>query len=388
MHQIIPGSTRPPVGMNVRASLTQAGVAALLLVLAACSGGGSSGTTAPPPPPPAPAFQLTSLVSDQPSAGAVTSDAHLVNPWGLAYGPTTKFWLANQGTSTSTVYDGLGQMPATPIVVTSPTVPGHPMSGPTGVVFNATSGFGGDRFIFATLDGCICGWSAGTNMTRRVDNSMTPAIFTGLAAGTHGTDAYVFAANFTGGTIDVFDSNYSPVSRGSNAFVDPTIPAGFSPFNVQVLGGKLYVTYAKQTATAYRETTGAGFGYVSVFDLDGHFLRRIASGGLLNAPWGLALAPASFGPFGGALLVGNFGDGRITAFDATSGTQLGQLNGANGAPLAISGLWGMAFGNDASAGQSNQLFVAAGPQGETHGLFGAITYGAPTGGGGGGGGGY
>jgi uncharacterized protein (TIGR03118 family) len=326
-------------------------------------------------------------VSDQATAGAATTDANLVNPWGLAYGPTTDFWVANQRTATSTVYDGLGIRPATPIVVSVPMVPGHAMAGPTGMVFNGSTAFAGDEFMVASLEGCICGWSAGLTMTRRVDNSASQAVYTGLARGASGTATYLFAANFTAGTIDVFDAAYAPVNLGTTALVDPTLPAGFAPFNVQVLAGKLYVTYAKRVPPALRETSGAGFGYVSLFNLDGTFVRRVASGGSLNSPWGMALAPAAFGPYSGALLVGNFGDGRITAFDATTGTQLGQLSDANGTPLAVNGLWGMAFGNDASAGKSNQLYLTAGPQAEAHGLFATISYGAMgTGGGGTGGG--
>lgn len=363
------------------------GATALLFILAACGGGGSSSSSTPPPAAP-PSYQLTRLTADQATAGAATTDANLVNPWGLAYGPSTYFWLANQGTATSTVYDGLGAKLATPIVVSVPMIAGHAMAGPTGIVFNGTAAFSGDKFMAATLEGCICGWSAGATMTRRVDNSGSQATYTGLATGTTGTASYLYAANLSAGTIDVFDTAFAPVSMGASAFVDPTLPAGFSPYNVQVLAGKLYVTYAKHDPAAPRETPGAGLGYVSTFNLDGTFVRRVASAGSLNAPWGMALAPATFGPFSGALLVGNFGDGRITAFDATTGAQLGQLSDANGTPLAVNGLWGMAFGNDANAGKSNQLYVTAGPQAETHGLFATISYGVTGGGGTGGGLGY
>jgi uncharacterized protein (TIGR03118 family) len=328
------------------------------------------------------------LVSDQATTGA-TTDANLVNPWGLAYGPTTDFWVANQATATTTVYDGLGQMPTTPLVVAVPAVAGHVMGGPTGVIYNGSTAFLGDKFLVASLDGCICGWSAGTAMTRRLDNSGTNAIYTGLATGTSGTASYLYAANLSAGTVDVFDVNFAPVNLGAGALVDPTLPAGFSPYNVQVLAGLLYVTYAKHDPAALRETTGAGLGYVSVFNLDGTFVRRVASAGALNAPWGIALAPANFGPYSGALLVGNFGDGHITAFDATTGNQLGQLSDAAGTALTVSGLWALTFGNNASAGVSNQLYVTAGPQAETHGKFATISYGAPSAGGGGtGGGGY
>jgi uncharacterized protein (TIGR03118 family) len=316
-----------------------------------------------------------------------------VNAWGLAYGPTTDFWVANQATATSTVYDGLGRRPAVPIVVSVPLMAGHTMVGPTGMVFNGSTGFLGDEFMVATLEGCICGWSTGATMTRRVDSSASNATYTGLALGNNGTANFLYAANLSTGTVDVFDSTYAPVSLGATDFVDPTLPTGFSPYNVSVLGGKLYVTYAKHDPAALRETTGAGLGYVSIFNLDGSFVRRVASAGSLNAPWGLAMAPASFGTFAGALLVGNFGDGHITAFNATTGAMMGQLSDANNAPLTINGLWGMSFGNDASAGYSNQLYVTAGTQAETHGLFATISYGTPggtggTGGGTGGGPGY
>ena len=370
---------------------SRAGVAGLLLSLLACGGGGSSSDSTPTPPPAPPTFQVTNLVSDQAAAGAASTDANLVNAWGLAYGPSTDFWVANQGTATSTVYDGLGHGPAVPIVVSVPMLPAHTMAGPTGMVFNGSTAFAGDEFIVASLEGCICAWSAGTTMTRRVDNSPSSAIYTGLARGTVGTTGYLYAANLASGTVDVFDATYAPTSLGATAFVDPTLPAGFSPYNVQVLAGNLYVSYAKHVPATLRETPGAGLGYVSVFSLDGTFVRRVASGGALNAPWGMAIAPTGFGAFGGALLVGNFGDGHITAFDATTGAQLGQLSDANNSPLAIPGLWALSFGNDLSAGSSRQLYVTAGPQAETHGLFATISYGAPTTGagtGGGTGGGY
>ncbi len=365
--------------------LAQAGTALTLLALIACGGGGGSSSSAPAA---APGFLVTTLVSDQPAAGVATTDPSLVNPWGLAYGPTTDFWVSNQATATTTVYDGLGVRPATPIVVTVPAIPGHAMGGPTGVVFNGATDFLGDKFIIASLDGCLCGWSAGATMTRRADNSGTQAVYTGLAIGTDGATTYLYAANLNSGTVDVFDTTYAPVNLGASAFVDPALPAGYAPYNVQVLAGQVYVTYAKHAPAALRETTGAGFGYVNLFSHDGTFVRRVASGGSLNAPWGLALAPAGFGPFGGALLVGNFGDGRITAFHATTGATLGQLSGPGNAPLVINGLWGLAFGNDASAGKASQLYVTAGPQAETHGLFATISYGAAGTGGGGVGPGY
>lgn len=388
MHRPTSEPTWLPPALKGPRTLSWAGGAVLLASLAACGGGGSSSSSSTPAAPPS--YQLTLLVADQTVAGAGSTDPNLVNPWGLAYGPTTAFWVANQGTATTTVYDGLGHAPAPPLVVAAPAVAGAAMGGPTGVVFNATTGFAGDEFILASLDGCISGWSvaAGTTAVRRVDHSGAQAVYTGLATGTSGTATYLFAANFNGGAIEVFDSAYAAVNLGATAWVDPALPAGYAPFNVQVLAGKLYVAFAKHDPPALRETTGAGLGVVDVFNLDGSFVRRVATGGALNAPWGMAIAPVAFGTYGGALLVGNFGDGRITAYDAATGVQLGQLSGAGGAPLAISGLWGMAFGNDASAGKSTQLYVAAGPQAQAHGLFGTISYGSVGTGGGTGGGGY
>ncbi len=362
--------------------LAPAGATALLAVLAACGGGSGGGASTAPP-----SYRLTLLASDQAGSGG-TIDTNLVNPWGLAYGPTTAFWLANQGTATATVYDGLGHPPTPAITVSVPSVAGAPLGGPTGVVFNGTSGFQGDTFIFAGLDGSLSGWSAGAVAVRRVDRSSAQAVYTGLALGTSGTTTYLYAANFNGDDIEVFDATYAPVSLGASAWMDPNLPVGYAPFNVQVISGSVYVTYARHDPPSLRETTGAGLGVVDVFNLDGTFVRRVAAGGHLNAPWGLALAPAAFGPLGGALLVGNFGDGRITAFNATTGAELGQLTDAGGAALVVDGLWGLAFGNGTSAGQAGQLYLAAGPMGQAHGQFATISYGSPAPGGGTGGGGY
>ena len=359
------------------------GGAILLFSLAACGGGGGYGGSSYVAPPPT--FQVTKLVADQALAGATTTDVNLVNPWGLAYGPTTDFWLANQGTATTTAYDGLGHMPTVPILVSDPTISGSAEGGPTGAVFNGTAtNFLGDEFIFASLDGSISGWSTGVSTTRRVDHSGSHAVYTGLTLGINGTTTQLFAANLMAGTVDVFDTAYAPVSLGSGAFVDPTLPANYAPYNVQVLAGKLYVTYAQHAAGALRETPGAGLGYVSQFNLDGTFVKRIASAGLLNAPWGLAIAPPAFGTYGGTLLVGNFGDGHITVFDLATATAMGQIPDATGSPLTIPGLWGLAFGNGASAGVSTQLYVTAGTLGENRGLFATISYGSPAGTGGGG----
>jgi uncharacterized protein (TIGR03118 family) len=352
--------------------------AATLGSLAGCGGSNSmSSTPAAPVAGVVASYAGVTYVADQAIAGVTHLDSSLVNPWGIAYGPATDFWVSDQGSGKSTAYDGLGNPPVPPILVTVPAAPGSAVAGPTGVVFNATAGFLGDKFIFATLDGTLAGWSAGANATTRVDNFATNASYTGLATGSVGSVNYLYAANFTGRTIDVFDTNYAPVNLGANTLVDPALPAGFYPFGIQNLGGKLYVTYAERTPPSGHSTSGAGLGYVNVFNPDGTMVGRFAGGGPLNAPWGVALAPAGFGPFGGDLLVGNFGDGHITAYNPASGAMLGQLSDANGNPLAISGLWGLAFGNSLKAGSTGQLYFAAGTQAETHGVFGTISVGQP-----------
>jgi uncharacterized protein (TIGR03118 family) len=327
------------------------------------------------------AYRQTPLVSDIPGRAPVT-DPKLVNPWGISSGPTTPFWVSDNGTGVTTLYTGAGQR--LPVVVTIP-LPrgGEPPSAPTGQVFNFTSDFvvtegtksGVSRFIFATEDGTISGWSPGVNPTkaiRTVDNSASGAVYKGLALGSNASGNFLYAANFHDGRIDVFDKHFSPASL-AGSFTDPAIPAGFAPFNIENIRGNLYVTYAKQKEPdRHDDQAGPGNGFVDVFDTSGHLLRRVASHGTLNSPWGLALAPQDFGEFSDALLVGNFGDGRINAFHVTSGAFLGQFQDANGTPIAISGLWGLRFGNDAAAGPHNTLFFTAGIDEETHGLFGSL----------------
>jgi uncharacterized protein (TIGR03118 family) len=301
-------------------------------------------------------------------------DPNLVNPWGLAYGPHTYFWVANNGSGTSTVYDGSGApMPTPPLVVSVPPATGGGQGSPTGVVFNGTGDFDGDSFIFASLDGTISGWAVGASATLRADSSASGAVYTGLAIGTVGSGDYLYAANFAAGTVDVLDANYAPANLGSNAFMDPTLPAGYSPFGLQSLGGLLYVAYAQHVSPSKLGTAGNGFGYIDAFNMDGSFAKRLVSRGWLNAPWGMALSTPGSAGFGNALLVGNFGDGHISSYDPGTGASFGQLADANGAPIAIDGLWGLAFGNGANAGSAALLYFTAGPQGGTHGLFGAFS---------------
>jgi uncharacterized protein (TIGR03118 family) len=324
------------------------------------------------------------LVSD--IAGmAEKTDTNLVNPWGIAASPTSPFWVADNHKGVSTLYDGNGV--ASSLVVTIPPAPGGtPPGAPTGVIFNSSTNFQispgvVSRFIFATEDGAIVGWNSGSTGVVKVDNSASGAVYKGLGTGTRAGSNYLYAANFFAGTIDVIDQNYGTTTLPAS-FLDPTLPAGFAPFNVQNLGGQLYVTYAKQDASKHDDVPGAGNGFVNIFDTSGNLLRRLISNGALNSPWGLAIAPTNFGPFSGALLVGNFGNGKINAYDAATGTQLGSLQDPSGNPIQIQGLWGLTVGNGGNGGDIRTLYFAAGIPGtnsiEDHGLFGSISALSPT----------
>ena len=304
----------------------------------------------------------------------------VVNPWGLAYSPTGPFWFSENGAGVSDLLDGRGQ--SIPMVVTVPAV-GGAHGTPTGVVFNGGAGFvisANDsshpgRFIFASEDGTISAWNSFVDPTQAlvvVDRSGSGAVYDGLALGADsaGQD-FLYAADFAHGTIDIFDQNFYPVTR-PGAFQDANIPAGFAPFNVQNIDGLLYVTYARQDDAGDDPADGPGNGFVDVFDTTGVLVQRLAAQGELNSPWGLAVAPANFGPFGGALLVGNNGDGRILAYDAHTGAFLGNLADDAGSAIVIPDLWALSFGNDHAGGASDTLFFAAGVDYEAHGLFGAI----------------
>jgi uncharacterized protein (TIGR03118 family) len=346
-------------------------------LIAAVLGCGSTGS--------GPGFEKTNLVSNLPGNAPVT-DGHLLNPWGIAHSSTSPWWVANNGSGTSTLYTGSGSPfpPPTPLVVTIPPAANAPpgtLASPTGVVFNSTLDFivgsdaarGSAQFLFATEDGTISGWSPNANPTAAilvVDNSGQNAIYKGIALGTIGGVNYVYATNFHAGSIDAFDGTFTPALAGS--FVDQTIPGGFAPFGIQNINGDIYVTYAKQDANKQDEVAGAGFGYVNVFDASGSLVRRLVSQGQLNAPWGIVQAPSSFGHFGGAIIIGNFGDGRLNAYDPVGGTFQGQLSFASGDPLIISGLWGLGFGNGSGAGSTNTLYFSAGPDDEVNGLFGML----------------
>jgi uncharacterized protein (TIGR03118 family) len=312
------------------------------------------------------------LVSDQAGLADVT-DPNLVDPWGVSFSATGPFWVSNTGKGNSTLYNGSGAI--TPTVVTVPAAAAGKQGTPTGQVFNGGTGFvlangSPARFIFSTEDGTISAWNGGTLAAIMADNSASGAVYYGLAIGTNAAGAtLLYAPNFTTGNIDVFDSKFAP-AKVSGSFADPSLPAGYAPFNIWPLGGKLYVAYAKQGPLS--GVAGAGSGQVAIFDFDGNLQKHLVSGGPLNAPWGLAIAPSTFGAFGGSLLVGNFGDGTINAFDLSTGAAQGSLQGTDGNPIVFSGLWALIFGNGGSGGDRNTLYITAGVGGLAHGLLSSL----------------
>jgi uncharacterized protein (TIGR03118 family) len=324
-------------------------------------------------------FAPVALASDVPGVARVL-DPNLVNPWGLAFSPTGPFWLADNGNGVSDLLDGRGQ--PLPLVVSVPAA-AHSAGTPSGLVFNGGTGFvitangvaAPSRFLFAAEDGTISGWSAAVDPTHAVltvDHSAAGAVYKGLALATDTAgQSLLYAADFGHGTIDVFNQDFQEVTR-PGSFQDPNLPAGFAPFNIQSLNNLLFVTYAQQDEVRHDDVPGAGHGFLDVYDTDGNLVRRFAAQGVLNSPWGLALAPAGFGPFGGALLVGNNGDGHINAFDPATGAFLGPVADDHGAPIAVPDLWALAFGNGHAGGASDTLFFTAGVGYEVHGLFGAI----------------
>jgi uncharacterized protein (TIGR03118 family) len=315
----------------------------------------------------------TNLVSDIPGL-AVTTDPNLINPWGISNSPTSPYWISDQGVGKSTLYNGAGT--PTALVVTIPAI--GIASGPTGTVFNGTPGFlvsgTASNFIFATLDGTIAARASGS--TAVTEATVAGAVFTGLTLANNGTANYLFAANFvSGGTIQVFDSTFTSTTLGGS-FTDPTLPMGYAPYNIQLLNGKLYVAYAEVGMRG--ATIGTGLGLVSVFDTNGNFLQRLISNGNLNAPWGMTMAPAGFMAFANDLLVGNFGDGKINAFDPTTGSLLGTISDSEGRPLANPGLWAIEFGNGNTGSSPTALYFNAGINSEQDGLFGSISPGPIT----------
>jgi uncharacterized protein (TIGR03118 family) len=369
----------------------------------------------------------TNLVSDLVGVAAVT-DPNLVNPWGISESPTSPFWISDNGSGLSTLYlvPGAGNTSVSinPLAVNVPILASITGATPTGTVFNPSAAFpvtGLNRsgqatsspavFLFATEDGTIAGWNPGidpsgqfsgpngtsTDAVIAVDRSQSDAVYKGLAIDTSDTPivpgdadstALLYASNFRAGTIEVYDAKLNPVmALTPGAFADPGLPAGYAPFNVQVLDGKVYVTYARQDAARQDDAAGPHRGFVDVFNPDGTpglaaGRMRLISRGELDSPWGLAIAPPGFAGLGGlgggqVLLVGNFGDGRIHAFDATTGSEVGQLTDPDGEPIVIGGLWELKVGNGGAGGIANTVYFTAGPFDESHGLFGSLTTVAP-----------
>jgi uncharacterized protein (TIGR03118 family) len=306
------------------------------------------------------AYTRVNLVSDQPGHARIT-DPNLVNAWGLAAGPATPLWVSDAETNVASVYSGAVGGSAPMIVPLVVKVPGGK---PTGQVFNGSSAFDGAHFIFSSEAGRITAWTSG--MSAQTKKTTRGAIYKGLAIAGH----RLYATDFHGGRVDVFDGNFNRVAHPG--FRDRRIPDGYAPFGIQALGGRIYVTYAKQDADAEDDVGGRGRGFVDVYSPNGQLRRRLVKRGRLNSPWGLARAPSNFGAFSGDLLVGNFGDGAINAYSRRTGAFRGRLRAPSGRPIAISGLWGLRFGNGVF-GDRNALVFSAGPADETHGLLGVIT---------------
>ena len=347
---------------------------ALALHLPASAAPGSSGATPK-------SYQVEYLISDG-TLPTNNQDPELKNGWGLAASPTGPWWVAVNEMQVSKVYDGTGAIQDLRVMV-----PGAP----TGIVFSSGAGFmvtdgtasGPARFLFAAENGTISGWSpqvgppapSGQAFTA-VDRSSEGAVYKGLAIAHTSAGDRIYATDFHNARVDVFDENFAPVVP-DGGFIDPKLPTGYAPFGIQTLSGRIFVTFAKQGTGGTDEVAGQGLGVVDVFDTDGTLISQVAVHGQLNAPWGLAIAPAGFGASSGNLLVGNFGDGGILAFTMTDDmrkfTPNGVLRDAANKRIQIDGLWGIAFGNDAGAGPASALYFAAGPVGESHGAFGRVT---------------
>jgi uncharacterized protein (TIGR03118 family) len=324
------------------------------------------------------AYTVNPLVSDG-GTTASSTDAALVNGWGLSAGPTTPWWASDNGTSLSTLYSGTGAK--VPLTVS---VPGSP----TGTVFNGSDtdfvvsqngSSGAARFLFSTESGAVLGWTPSVNGAVAIvgaDRSTVGAVYKGLAV----LNDRLYATDFHNGRVDVFDASFKLVTPAGR-FTDAKVAKGFAPFGIQALNGDIFVTYAKQDAVRHDDVPVPGQAYVDEFTPDGQLVARVVNSGKknapLNAPWGLAVAPASFNVFAGDLLVGNFGNGRISAYAQRGNTWVykGQLRLGDGTPIAIDGLWAIAFGNGSAAGPTDTLYFLAGPSGEQHGLFGSITTG-------------
>lgn len=354
-------------------------------------GGGGGGQTG--------AYQQTNLVSNGANP-APTIDAHLINPWGLVSSTAGPWWISDNFSGFSTLYNGQGQIVS--LVVTIPSATSSAGT-PTGIVFNTSTSFvvsqngasGAAVFLFATADGTLSGWNPGVNKTNAVlSGQHSGAVYRGLALANTSTGSFLYATDFVGRKVDIYDGTFHLLrsftdpqiatcsGSGGSGHSDNPVPSDrgggggggcFAPFGIQAIGNQVFVTYVLQDLGRQDHfgVAGKGSGFVDVFDTNGNLLRRLTSSSQLNAPWGIAQAPANFGQFSNDLLIGNFGDGHINAFDPATGAFLGQLATSNG-PIQIEGLWALQFGNGGAAGATNQLFFTAGAEHGTQGLFGSI----------------
>ena len=369
------------------------------LSVAACGGGGGGGgsgsqmaqqTTT--------GFTDIALVSNKTGVVATntTLDANLSNPWGLATAPGLAFWIADNNSNVASLYSGTGQIQTNAVTGSNAAAIAIPASAagesanPTGQVYNGSGGFlvatgkGQETalFIFGGEGGTIAGWakdSGATAATAYDDgtvNGTNHAVYKGLALGTVSGASYLYATDLHNNKVDVFDTNFAKPAAMQGKFIDPAMPAGFVPFGIVTLNSQLYVTYAMRDTAMHDEVAGAGMGYVDIFDFSGNFISRFASAGALNAPWGIALAPAGFGSFEGDLLIGNFGDGTINIFAPNGNslaTTMGPLTVNNGVILAVPGLWSLVFGDGDTDKPVTTLFYTAGLADQTDGVFGSIT---------------
>jgi uncharacterized protein (TIGR03118 family) len=377
-------------------------VLALSAVLSACRSNDPIGMTSMPVQTTdlakhgMPAATQVNLVADLGSFSPKKIDGNLLNAWGIAVSPNGKIWISANHSSLSVIYDQDGAIQRSPVTI--PTKDSSGGGAPTGVIFNPTSGFvipgTGEvsKFIFASEDGIISAWSSGPSAIVVVDRSSADAVYKGIALASEGGHQFIYATNFKGGMVDVFDEHFTYIS--TMPFHDPGIPSGFAPFNIQNIDGRLFVTYAKQKGPDNQDDqSGPGNGYVDIYNPNGSFVQRFASQGALNSPWGLATVPEEgSGRLEHAILVGNFGDGRVSIFDK-QGKFLGQLSNGQGQPLTIAGLWALAFispapeGHDGKHGDHHgmialgehqgdaiqqRLFFTAGPHDENDGLFGYL----------------
>jgi len=322
-------------------------------------------------------FKVTNIVSDG-SVPAQHVDKNLVNAWGIAHSPGSPFWISSNGKGVSTIYNGAGVTLLAPVQVPGPRT--NITGKPTGQVFNGGPGFevkkaglhGPAAFIFATEDGTISGWNPTVDIAHAViavKPSTNGAIYKGLAIANNFFGDVLYATDFHNRKVDAFDSNFKLLG----SFSDPFVPHNYAPFGIQAFDGLLYVTFAQQKGPDNEDDqAGNGHGFIDVFSSYGYPLGRLVSNGKLNSPWGLAVAPSTFGQFAGSLLVGNFGDGKINAFDPFTGQYLGTLRDPFGTPVVISGLWGLIPGNGAKGGDIDKIYFTAGPGDEAHGLFGSI----------------